>query len=65
LETGERASGYWTTHADEDPQLKARIVGVYWRAESGDMAILDGRDDEKRAELIAERLRQWKSATKA
>jgi hypothetical protein len=65
LETGERASGYWTTLADEDPQLKARIVGVYWRAESGDMEILDGRDDEKRAELIAERLRQWKSATKA
>jgi hypothetical protein len=25
------------------------------------MAILDGRDDRKRAELIAEKLSQWKS----
>jgi hypothetical protein len=25
------------------------------------MSILDGRDDRKRAELIAERLRHWKS----
>ena len=25
------------------------------------MSILDGRDDRQRAELIAERLRHWKS----
>jgi hypothetical protein len=25
------------------------------------MSILDGRDDQKRVELIAERLRDWKS----
>ena len=30
----------------------------YWRADPEDMSILDGRDDRKRAELIAERLRQ-------
>jgi hypothetical protein len=29
------------------------------------MSILDGRDDRKRAELIAERLKYWKSITKA
>jgi len=31
------------------------------RAEPTDMSILDGRDDRQRAELIAERLRNWKS----
>jgi len=62
LESVDRASGYWTTHADADPQLNVRTSGVYWRAEPGDLETLDGRDDEKRAALIAERLRQWKSA---
>jgi hypothetical protein len=33
----------------------------YWRADPEDMNILDGRDDLKRAELIAERQRHWKS----
>jgi len=61
LESAERASGYFTTRADTHPELNARTAGVYWRADPQDMSILDGRDDEKRAELIAERLRQWKS----
>ena len=65
LESVDRASGYWTTLADADPQLNMRTSGVYWRAEPDDMETLDGRDDEKRAELIAERLRQWRSVTKA
>lgn len=38
---------------------------VYLRADDEDMSILDGRDDQKRAELIAERLRHWKSITNA
>jgi hypothetical protein len=29
------------------------------------MSVLDGRDDRQRAELIAERLTQWKSSTNA
>jgi hypothetical protein len=29
------------------------------------MSILEGRDDRKRAELIAERLRDWKSISSA
>ena len=29
------------------------------------MSILDGRDDRQRAELIAERLKHWKSITNA
>lgn len=61
LESADRASGYWTTYADEPTPMKARTAGVFWRAEPEDLSILDGRDDEKRRELIAERLRQWKS----
>jgi hypothetical protein len=61
MESAERASGYWTTHADTDPKVDARTSGVFWRADPEDLSILDGRDDRKRAELIAERLKQWKS----
>jgi hypothetical protein len=32
--------------------------GVYWRADPEHMGILDGDDDRRRAELIAERLRR-------
>jgi hypothetical protein len=35
------------------------------RADPEDLSILDGRDDRKRAELIAERLSHWKSITSA
>jgi len=58
LESADRASGYWTTRG---PEVNARTSGVYLRAESTDMSILDGRDDQKRVELIAERLKSWKS----
>jgi len=65
LESEDRASGYFTTHADTDRNLNARTSGVYWRADPADMSILDGRDEQKRAELIAERLTQWKSIKNA
>ena len=65
LESPDRGSGYFTTRADMRPRVNARTAGVYWRAEPEDMSILDGRDDRQRAELIAERLRHWKSITKA
>jgi hypothetical protein len=61
LESADRASGYWTTRADRDPNVNARTSGVYLRAEPTDLSILDGRDDRQRAELIAERLRHWVS----
>jgi predicted nucleotide-binding protein len=61
MESAERASGYFTTHADTHTSVNARTAGVYVRADPEDMAILDGRDDGKRAELIAETLRHWKS----
>ena len=65
LESADRAAGYWTTRADTDPTLRARTAGVYWRAESEDLSILDGTDDRRRAELIAERLSRWKSLASA
>ena len=63
VESEDRAAGYWTTRSDADPTVNARTSGVFVRAEPGDMAIVDGSDDRKRAELIAERLRRWKSMT--
>ena len=65
LESGDRASGYFTTRADTDPHVNARTAGIWWRADPDDMSILDGRDDQKRAALIAERLTQWKSVRNA
>ena len=65
LESADRASGYWTTRSDSQPELNARTSGVYWRTGPEDLGILDGADDGRRAELISEMLRRWKSmATK-
>ena len=65
LETVDRASGYWTTRAANDPEVNARTAGVYWRAEPEDMGVMDGPDDRKRAGLISERLAQWKALASA
>jgi hypothetical protein len=34
---------------------------VYWRAEPEDMAVMDGSDDRKRAEMLSARLERWKA----
>jgi hypothetical protein len=60
LESADRASGYFTTRADAQ-QVNTRTAGVFMRAEPTDMSILDGRDDQKRVELITQRLTYWKS----
>jgi hypothetical protein len=65
LESTDRAAGYFTTRADRSPEVNARTSGVYWRADPQDVSILDGRDDRKRAELIAERVSQWRSIKNA
>jgi hypothetical protein len=65
MESAERASGYWTTRADKHSEVDVRTVGVYLRADPKDMDILDGHDDQKRAKLMAERLRRWKSIKNA
>ena len=65
LESTDRAAGYWTTRSGTHPEVSARTSGFYLRANPEDMSILDGPDDRQRAELIAERLSRWKSATNA
>jgi len=65
LESVDRASGYWTTRAPNDPTVNARTAGVYWRAEPEDLSVMDGPDDRQRAELISERLGRWKALTNA
>jgi hypothetical protein len=65
LESAERAAGYFTTRSDGPEPVNTRTSGVYLRADIADLGVLDGRDDRKRAELIAERLRDWKSMTSA
>ena len=66
LESADRAAGYWATRSDGPESVNARTSGVYWRADAEECAtIMDGRDDQRRAELIAEQLRLWRSITNA
>jgi hypothetical protein len=61
IETPDRAAGYWTTRSESSPDINARTSGVYLRADPEDLTILDGDDDRQRAELIAVRLKRWKT----
>jgi hypothetical protein len=61
LETQDRAAGFWITRSDDEPTLNARTSGVYLRADADDLEVLDGRDNQARAALIAERILDWKS----
>ena len=61
----DRAAGYFTTRSDADPHMERTDIGIYWRAVPDDTSIMDGRDDQKRVALIAERLTQWKSVRNA
>jgi hypothetical protein len=65
VESADRATGYWTTRSDRDPELNARTAGVYLRADASDLQVLDGGSVEERAGLIEQRLREWKSAASA
>jgi hypothetical protein len=65
VESGERATGYWTTRSERDPGLSARTVGVYLRADPADLQALEGGSEETRAQLIAQRLREWQAAANA
>jgi hypothetical protein len=64
-ESADRAAGYFTTRSETHPEVTARTSGVYLRADAEDMSILDGRDDRRRGELIAERLKHWMSIASA
>jgi hypothetical protein len=62
VEAADRATGYWTTRSDRDPALNARTAGIYLRADPSDLQVLDDGTPEERAELISQRLSEWKSA---
>jgi len=65
VETSDRASGWFTTRSDRDASLHARTSGIYLRADPSDLEVLDGGSVDERADLITERLREWKSAANA
>jgi len=66
LESVDRAAGYFTTRSDASVTANTRTSGVYWRADQEDCAaIMDGNDERRRAELIADQLRRWKSIANA
>jgi hypothetical protein len=65
MESADRAAGYFTTRVQTRSTTSERTAGVYVRADPADLSILDGRDDRQRVELIADRLRNWKSITSA
>jgi len=65
IESADRAAGYFTTLSDTQPDVNARTAGVYVRAEPEDLGVLDGSDDRRRSELIAERLRHWQGIRSA
>ena len=65
LESVDRATGYWTTRSDRDPALTARTSGIYLRADPSDLRVLEGDSEPERAELIEQRLREWRSAANA
>jgi CAP12/Pycsar effector protein, TIR domain len=65
LESANRATGYWTTRSDRDPALNVRTSGIYIRADGADLECLESGSEEERAELIARRLGEWKSAANA
>jgi CAP12/Pycsar effector protein, TIR domain len=65
LESADRATGYWTTRSDRDPGLNIRTSGIYLRADGADLECLESGSEEERAELLARRLGEWKSAANA
>jgi hypothetical protein len=65
VESTDRATGFWTTRSDRNPALNARTSGVYLRADPSDLQVLDGGSEEERAQLISQRLSDWKSAANA
>ena len=62
VESVDRATGFWTTRSDREPGLNARTSGVYLRADPSDLQVLDSGSAEERADLITQRLGEWKSA---
>jgi hypothetical protein len=65
LESADRANGYFITRADGRPKVNVRTSGIYVRASSEDVRCVDEGDDQQRANLLADRLKRWKSLANA
>ena len=65
VESIDRANGYFTTRSDRDAGMHFRTSGVYLRADASDLAVLEGGSEDERAQLIAQRLQEWKAAGNA
>ena len=65
VETADRATGYWTTRSDRDPGLNAEPPASTFEPTPQTSRRLDEEEARRRAELIAQRLREWKSAANA
>jgi len=65
VETVSRATGYWTTRSNRNSSLDIRTSGIYMRADGADLDCLENGSEAERAELIARRLGEWKSAANA
>ena len=61
LEDADRAAGYFITRSNGPDAFLARTSGVYFRADPGDPAVLNGNDAGARAALIEQRLEEWRS----
>lgn len=59
MESADRASGYFTTLSESQPKGNARTAGIYLRAEPEDTSVLEGLNEQRRSELIADRLGHW------
>ena len=64
LESVDRGEGYFITRT-ASLDVNQRTAGVYVRADPADVECLDGNDDRRRAEMIAERIQRWKGMTNA
>jgi len=65
LESADRAGGYFTTRSDGADSFHTRTSGIYFRADPGDLAVLDGNDATERAALLERRLEEWNSLANA
>jgi hypothetical protein len=59
LESVDRATGFFTTRSAGADDFHTRTSGIYFRADPGDMAVLDGNDAAERAALIQRRLEEY------
>jgi len=61
LENVDRGGGYWTTRSAGSDASYARTSGTYFRADPGDMGVMNGDDAAGRKALIEQRLEEWKA----